>query len=394
MIDIFNSIKKDGRITEYLGRFLSKAKVLHFLTYKHTYSETMFLQHEKYNFDKIFKYLLNKDNVDYTYKYQKTGSSGKMEELVLSNGEWMIEYELNDKWMRGDNIVFWGTKKNCEKLFSKIKKSILELKSNKSASSVVNTVAVNKQGPYLFPLAYKGKELVKTNYSEQAIENYESLVKDLNSGNFEAGRLFVLSGPPGTGKTYMIRSLVKDVSESKIIIMEPSLVQRVTGPEFISFIADIKDNNDDEDLIEEEAQIKNVLFIVEDGERCLVSRDESGGADDFITTMLNITDGIMADGLNIAVLITTNQDSVNFDKAIKRHGRLNRSMEIGYLELQRANEILANLTDCKVEELKNPFKESDKELSLAKVYARARDHEDHIEGLEAKKHKPVKGFMS
>ena len=62
-------------------------------------------------------------------------------------------------------------------------------------------------------------------------------------------------------------------------------------------------------------------LIIEDAERVITDRSVSASVDG-VSNILNLTDGILGDCLNIQVLATFNTDKERIDKALLRKGRL------------------------------------------------------------------------
>jgi ATP-dependent 26S proteasome regulatory subunit len=66
--------------------------------------------------------------------------------------------------------------------------------------------------------------------------------------------------------------------------------------------------------------------------------------------MLNLTDGMMGQGLNVMVLITTNEPLGTLHPAVIRPGRCLAEIEFGPLSAEQANEWLAaHDSDARVE---------------------------------------------
>lgn len=123
------------------------------------------------------------------------------------------------------------------------------------------------------------------------------------------GKLMLFHGPPGTGKTRAILSLISEWRhwcQSSV----------VTDPE--KFFGDATYLND---LLFDSVGMKDwMLLVVEDGDEFMnVSSRESKGQG--IARLLNVNDGIIGQGLNLLTLITTNVPMEQLNPAVIRSGR-------------------------------------------------------------------------
>jgi len=101
--------------------------------------------------------------------------------------------------------------------------------------------------------------------------------------------------------------------------------------------------------------------------------------------LLNYTDGIMSDLLNIRFIATTNAPHLQIDPALKRAGRLLKHCLVDELAVEQANKIYSRLTEDKGTDW---FTEP---TSLASIYARASGAELYDEGILEDKEKKL-GF--
>lgn len=83
---------------------------------------------------------------------------------------------------------------------------------------------------------------------------------------------------------------------------------------------------------------ENTVFILEDCEKALVSRDEAYNP--IMNTLLNITDGIIGDVLGIKLICTFNTSLSKIDKALLRKGRLSLKYEFKKLKSDKVSAIL------------------------------------------------------
>jgi len=138
------------------------------------------------------------------------------------------------------------------------------------------------------------------NYGPEASMKFDKVVESLSSNK---NGLVLLSGDPGTGKSTFIKYLTTKTTR-KVIYLSSGAADHITNPEFLTFIMRHRD----------------CVLLLEDAEKVLRSRDEQDNT--AISNILNITDGILGDCLNIMVVATFNIDREKIDPALVRKGRL------------------------------------------------------------------------
>ncbi len=117
--------------------------------------------------------------------------------------------------------------------------------------------------------------------------------------------MVLLHGDPGTGKTTYIKHLISKFKDREFIFVQNDFVKDLLKPGFISFLL----NN------------KNSILIIEDAEKVVASRDNFN-EDSVVSTILQLTDGLFSDFLNIKIICTFNTDIDRIDKALLRKGRM------------------------------------------------------------------------
>ena len=103
---------------------------------------------------------------------------------------------------------------------------------------------------------------------------------------------------------------------------------------------------------------KNSILIIEDAERVISDRQHQGSSAG-VSNILNITDGILGDCLNIQIIATFNSSRDKIDKALLRPGRLIVEHKFNPLDIESTNKLFKHL---KIE------KESNTEMTLADIY--------------------------
>lgn len=171
----------------------------------------------------------------------------------------------------------------------------------------------------------KNKDIdIYKNYNDDFPEVSQNIIKKLNDKN-KTG-LFVLSGEPGTGKSTYIRYMLQYI-DRKVFYVPPDMVEVLTEPGFITFLL----NNPDS------------VLVVEDAESALQKRSSNDVRSGKIANVLNMTDGLLSDCLNISIVATFNIKTAELDSALMRKGRMLGHYEFGKLSVKKAQKLLNEL---------------------------------------------------
>lgn len=196
----------------------------------------------------------------------------------------------------------------------------LDVPEVQDTQGVIHVLTKNSYGQgYLFREAGKvGLPLTRENYSPEICELFDRTVYMLSARDVQ-GRLTILAGEPGTGKTYFIRGLIDAVPNGFFVTLPANLVASISGPELLSSFLDHR-----EDLDQSHSPM---ILIIEDADECLVRRASDNISE--ISTLLNMTDGLQGEILDLRIVATTNAKNLEIDGAFRRSGRLNALIEIG-----------------------------------------------------------------
>ena len=215
----------------------------------------------------------------------------------------------------------------------------------KETISEKNKIYIVYKGEYGFDKKGFSVKKIKVdldlNYNDDFKEVSSDIIKFLNDK--KKSGLVILQGDPGTGKTSYIRYLASKLKRD-IIFVSPDMVDHITDPSFIPFLMD----ND------------NCILIIEDAEPALQKRNGDGrtGA---VSNILNLTDGLLSDCLNISILATFNTSGKNIDDALLRKGRLYKSHKFEKLNLEKTKNLLAKLGYNNIDDITEP-------MTLADIY--------------------------
>ena len=200
------------------------------------------------------------------------------------------------------------------------------------------------------------------NYVEANVEWMAKLKEGLFSPT-ATGRLTILQGPAGTGKTRFLRALMQELGENCAPIVLPvSLAGELSQPRMLGQIT-----------ANGEFEGKNLLLIIEDGDGLLEKRDRASSV---ISDFLNIVDGLVGEIVNLHVVVTTNLQKKDFDPAITRPGRLHSILYFEALPYEQAAKVYKRETG-------EDLAKDKEEYTLAEVYALALNHGNGVREKKA-----------
>lgn len=155
-------------------------------------------------------------------------------------------------------------------------------------------------------------------YEDDFKEIDETIRKRLNQKKDKG--IVLLHGLPGTGKTTYLRYLVGKIKK-RVLFLSPSVAGNLMNPDFIELLIDNP----------------NTVLIIEDAENIIKDRRYNEGSS--VSNLLNISDGLLADFLNVQLICTFNSSLTMVDNALMRKGRLIAKYEFGKLSATKAQRL-------------------------------------------------------
>ena len=148
---------------------------------------------------------------------------------------------------------------------------------------------------------------------------HDRMVESLKKN--EAG-LYLLHGEPGTGKTTYIKYLASQ-TDRDMIYLPVALIESLSDPSFMPILL----------------KKKHSILVIEDAEKALLARD-GGSSSSLVSSILNLTDGIMGNVFNIAIIATYNSPRQDIDKALLRKGRIKGEYKFDKLPVEQCQKII------------------------------------------------------
>jgi energy-coupling factor transporter ATP-binding protein EcfA2 len=175
------------------------------------------------------------------------------------------------------------------------------------------------KGLVLKSMEFKKTKLDLSLYYEDDFMAIDQLIfKRLNT-NDDKG-IVLLHGIPGSGKTTYLRYLIGRLKK-RVLFLSPAVAGNIMQPDFIDLLIDNP----------------NTILVIEDAENIIMDRKTTGNSS--VSNLLNLSDGLLADCMNVQVVCTFNSDLSQVDSALMRKGRLIAKYEFGKLSVSKAQSL-------------------------------------------------------
>ena len=205
-------------------------------------------------------------------------------------------------------------------------------------------------------VGFAGQSLERANYTDTVLRGFDNILQDLRSSS-PLGRIAILDGPPGTGKTYMLRGILDALpSETTFVLLPSNMVVALSQPGVVGGVVRFH-----------ERRRTSLTFIVEDADEVLATRMADNMSS--VSALLNLGDGLLGQIMDVRLICTTNAKRADFDEAVMRPGRLSELVHIGSLDVGKARDLFCKISGT--QEVPEAF--PNRPMTLAEVYHFAKE---------------------
>lgn len=232
--------------------------------------------------------------------------------IVLLNNRFLIEFD--DDYCQ---LLHDGTN---EGFIDEVVALLKKFKERKKKDPLeINLVVNESYGLDLKPMEIKKTKLDIGLFYEDDFAAIDATIQErLNKKNDKG--IVLLHGLPGTGKTTYLRYLIGRIKK-RVLFLSPNVAGNLMNPDFIDLLIDNP----------------NTVMIIEDAENIIMDRRNSNSSS--VSSLLNISDGLLADFLNVQLVCTFNSPLTLIDNALLRKGRLIARYEFGKLSIPKAQKL-------------------------------------------------------
>jgi hypothetical protein len=270
---------------------------------------------------KIFAYIQAGHAGNVLAIYQKNYFSWQLNrqefELTIFKMEKQVLIELANEYVE----IFFPN--NMYDYANSLVKIFTEMKAVKERENQIHIITMASHGLDLKPLEISPVDLDIDTYYNDDFKPVDRLIKERLGKENDKG-IVLLHGLPGTGKTTYLRHLIASI-DKKVLFVSPNVAGNLMNPEFIDLLIDYP----------------NAVLVIEDAEQILMDRKLNSYSS--VSNLLNISDGLLSDCLNVQIICTFNSALSVVDHALLRKGRLIARYEFDKLDIAKAKRLSEHL---------------------------------------------------
>jgi hypothetical protein len=266
-------------------------------------------------------------------------------DLLCKGSDWWAVINIGDHWIDGEFGV--SSLARGRELAERFDKGLAKV--DPPDSTVDYEVWSGEDYPSLQSFNDVKWPSIEQNYPQYTRKSIDELTSFSRKKSSSDGRIILFHGPPGTGKTYAIRSLLTHWKPwvTPALVLDP---EHLLGSP--SYMMNIMNRTSAE---------PTRLLVVEDADEIVASGlpflgSESTSHASGISRLLNAADGIFGASNDVMFLLSTNVKPKYLDPALTRPGRCLATVEFGAFSLREATERLGAHGPATIE------------LTLAEIY--------------------------
>lgn len=163
------------------------------------------------------------------------------------------------------------------------------------------------------------EEILKTNYNQSVIDKTLLLYEQIKNKTF-LGKILFFHGEPGTGKTFLLRSLMGSIlpyGYESLLVTHPNYFMQQS----VYF-----------SLLEGRHDSENSMFLLFEDAASLISKDSRVTTPDAFSSLTNLTSGLIGSGRRDILCFTFNEDEISIDNALIRECRNMGNIVVGPME--------------------------------------------------------------
>ena len=278
---------------------------------------------------------INSIDTHNVYQYIRDGKAGKVLQVYQRNfynwTQQRQEFSTTLFILANKTMIEMGDE-YAEILFSDNRyayaKELMEVFKNmkapeKERAYEINIITINNNSLELKTLGIEPTQLNLSLYYNDDFLEVDKVIRERLLRKNDKG-IILLHGLPGTGKTTYLRHLIGSI-DKKVLFVSPAVASNLMNPEFIDLLIDNP----------------NAVLVIEDAENIIMDRRHNHNSS--VSNLLNISDGLLSDCLNVQIICTFNNNIQLVDNALMRKGRLIAKYEFGKLTTAKAQQLSNHL---------------------------------------------------
>jgi len=274
------------------------------------------------NGEKIFAAIMEKQAEQvtsvHTYRsYDRKKKESQFDEtILLMKNNCLIE--LGENYCE---ILHDGIQENFVKELTQLA-SMYKQRQRKQPLEI-NLIVKGSHGLELKAMEIKKTKLNLDLFYEDDFKEVDEVIRKRLNKEKDKG-IVLLHGLPGTGKTTYLRYLIGKIKK-RVLFLSPTVAENLMSPAFIELLIDNPET----------------VIVIEDAENIIMDRRTTSNS--AVSNLLNISDGLLADFLNVQLICTFNSSLTLVDSALMRKGRLIGKYEFGKLSVSKAQALSNHL---------------------------------------------------